>query len=63
MDIAIPLYGGVEKTLYATEYQKGMYDFKNIRKEKLYVNTGIENTKIPMRVGNIRNASIVSIKL
>nr|WP_208459789.1 hypothetical protein [Clostridium botulinum] len=63
MDIAIPLYGGVEKTLYATKYQKGMYDFKNIRKEKLYVNTGIGNTKIPMRVGNIRNASIVSIKL
>ncbi|NFB16045.1 serine/threonine protein phosphatase [Clostridium botulinum] len=53
----------MEKTLYATEYQRGMYDFKNIRKEKLYVNTGIENTKIPMRVGNIRNASIVSINL
>ncbi|HCL4436499.1 serine/threonine protein phosphatase [Clostridium botulinum] len=53
----------MEKTLYETEYQKGMYDFKNIRKEKLYVNTGIGNTKIPMRVGNIRNASIVSIKL
>ncbi|ACA45481.1 hypothetical protein HYI07_09765 [Clostridium botulinum] len=59
----IPLYGGMGKTLYATEYQRGMHDLKNIRKEKPYVNTGIENTKIPMRVGNIRNASIVNIKL
>ncbi|NFH65138.1 serine/threonine protein phosphatase [Clostridium botulinum] len=51
------------KTLYATEYQRGMHDLKNIRKEKLYVNTGIGNTKIPIRVSNIQNVSIVSIKL
>ncbi|MCC5427169.1 hypothetical protein LMP49_08595 [Clostridium botulinum] len=61
--VYIPLYGGVGKTLYATEYQRGMYDLKNIRKGKLYVNTGIGNTKIPMRVGNIQNVSILSIKL
>ncbi|ACA56588.1 hypothetical protein ACLD43_05700 [Clostridium botulinum] len=59
----VSLCGGVGKTLYATEYQRGMHDLKNIRKEKLYVNTGIGNTKIPIRVSNIQNVSIVSIKL
>ncbi len=40
-----------------------MYDLKNIRQGKLYVNTGIGNTKIPMRFCNIPNISIFNIKI
>ncbi|EPY2274026.1 metallophosphoesterase [Clostridium sporogenes] len=61
--VYIPFYGGVGKTLYAKKYERGMYDLKNIRQGKLYVNTGIGNTKIPMRFCNIPNISIFNIKI
>lgn len=60
--IYIPFYGAIKKNLYAEKYNKGFYELSNERKTKIYVNSGIGNTKLPFRLGNIPQISVVELK-
>ncbi len=59
--VYIPFYGTLIDTTYAEKYSRGFYDIDNERGSKLYVNTGIGNTKLPVRFGNIPNISVFEI--
>lgn len=60
--IDIPFYGPAVKVHYARKYTKGMYDFDNERKTKLYVNSGMGNTKLPFRMFNVPEITVFKIK-
>ena len=61
--VYIPFYGPVVKNLLAEKYNKGMYILDNERGTKLNVNTGLGNTKLPFRLGNIPEISTFTIKI
>lgn len=43
-------------------YTRGLFDIENEVKTKLYVHTGIGNTRIPIRIGNPPEISVFTIK-
>ena len=51
--VSIPFYGPIIKNHLAEKYYKGLYTMNNERKTKLYVSSGLGNTKVPFRFGNI----------
>lgn len=51
--VALPIIGAIVKVPLGRNYTKGFYDFKNERKSKLFVSSGLGNTKLPFRFLNI----------
>lgn len=60
--VYIPFYGAVIKNVLAKKYTKGFYQLDNEMKTKIYVNSGLGNTKLPFRFGNIPQVSLFNIK-
>ncbi|MEG2108735.1 MAG: metallophosphoesterase [Clostridium sp.] len=61
--VYIPFYGPLVKNTLSEKYTKGFYDLQNKRKTKLYVNSGLGNTKAPFRFFNIPQVSTFNIKI
>lgn len=61
--VYIPFYGTLIDTAYAEKYSRGFYDIDNQRGTKLYVNTGLGNTKLPVRFGNTPKISVFKIAI
>ncbi|MGL5414649.1 MAG: metallophosphoesterase [Clostridium sp.] len=47
--IYLPFIGPLKKNILSKKYNRGMYELENKKNTKLYVNTGLGNTKIPFR--------------
>lgn len=60
--VYIPFYGPLKSTTYGEKYTRGLYNLNNQRDTKLYVNTGLGNTKLPIRFGNVPNISLFEIE-
>lgn len=61
--VYIPFYGPIKKTTLAQKYTKGFYDLRNEEKTKLYVNTGLGNTKVPFRFFNIPEITLFNLEI
>ncbi|MGL5381688.1 metallophosphoesterase [Clostridium sp.] len=61
--VYIPFYGPIKKNYLAEKYNKGFYTLDNERKTKIYVNTGLGNTKVPFRLFNIPQISLFKLKI
>ncbi|MEF9951996.1 MAG: metallophosphoesterase [Clostridium sp.] len=61
--VYIPFYGPIKKNTLSEKYYKGMYTMDNKYETKLYVNTGLGNTKVPFRFMNIPNVTLFNISL
>lgn len=59
--VRIPFYGPLKKVVFAEKYTHGFYTIENKRKTKLYVNTGLGNTRLPFRFGNIPEITVFTI--
>lgn len=60
--VYIPFIGPIKKNVLSKKYNKGMYELNNNRNTKLYVNTGLGNTKVPFRFLNIPEVTAFDIK-
>ncbi|MEG2917446.1 MAG: metallophosphoesterase [Clostridium sp.] len=60
--VYIPFYGALKKNVLSEKYNKGFYELNNERETKLYVNSGIGNTKVPFRLFNIPQISLFTIR-
>ena len=60
--VYIPFYGPVRTTLLAEKYVRGSYDLGTERGTRLYVNTGLGNTKVPFRLFNVPQITVLTIK-
>lgn len=61
--VYIPFYGPVKKNILSEKYNRGLFEFENYKKTKLYVNTGLGNTKVPFRFLTIPEIAVFDIKL
>lgn len=61
--VRIPFYGPLKSNVLAEKYTHGFYTIDNKRKTKLYVNTGLGNTKLPFRFGNIPEITVFTITI
>lgn len=59
--VAIPFIGSIITPPIAKKYTKGFYDIE--KDIKLYVNTGLGNTKMPYRFMNIPQISVFNISI
>lgn len=51
--VSLPFYGPLVKNHLSEKYTKGLYTMNNSRETKLYVSSGLGNTKVPFRFGNV----------
>lgn len=51
--VALPIFGAIKKNTLAKKYNKGLYTLDNERKTKLFVSSGLGNTKLPFRFFNV----------
>lgn len=51
--VTLPFYGAIIKTTMCDTYFKGLYNLDNNRGTSLFVSSGLGNTKVPFRLGNI----------
>lgn len=61
--ISLPLIGPLAHTGLAKKYDKGFYNLGTNNQIKLYAHTGIGNTRIPVRFGNIPHIALFEIYL
>lgn len=61
--VYIPFYGPIKKNYLSEKYNKGFYNLENDRMTKIYVNTGLGNTKVPFRFFNIPEVSLFKVKI
>ncbi len=61
--IYIPFYGPLKKNLLSVKYSKGFYKLDNPRGTKIYVNSGLGNTKVPFRLFNLPQISLFNLKI
>lgn len=61
--VYIPFYGCLVKNVLAEKYTRGFYKLDNPRGTKLYVNSGLGNTKVPFRLFNIPQISLFNIRV
>jgi predicted MPP superfamily phosphohydrolase len=61
--VSIPFYGALKKNFGAKKYSKGFYDLINNRDAQLYVSSGLGNTKMPFRFGNVPEIVVFNIKI
>ena len=60
--VYIPFYGPLLTTSLAEKYVRGFYDLGTDRGTTLYVNTGIGNTKVPFRLFNVPQITVLTIQ-
>lgn len=61
--VNLPFIGPLATTALAEEYVKGWYTLFGSVNPNLYVNTGIGNTKLPFRFGNIPQVALITLDL
>ena len=61
--VYIPFYGPLKKNVLSEKYTKGLYKLDNPRGTKIYVNSGLGNTKVPFRLFNIPQISLFNLKI
>ena len=61
--VYLPFIGPLATTALAEEYVKGWYTLSGNVNPNLYVNTGIGNTKLPFRLGNIPQVALINLHL
>ena len=61
--VYIPFYGPIKKNLLSEKYNKGLYDLNNERGTRLYVSSGLGNTKVPFRFLNVPEILLFNLKL
>lgn len=61
--VYIPFYGPAKKNSLSQNYNKGMYGMDNYRKTKLFVSSGLGNTKVPFRFLNIPEVVVFDLKI
>lgn len=61
--VYIPFIGPLATTELAEKYIKGFYNLDNNREGKLYVNTGLGNTKVPFRLFNKPQITVINLKI
>ncbi|MFJ7736962.1 metallophosphoesterase [Lysinibacillus sp. NPDC097287] len=61
--VYLPFIGPLATTSLAEEYVKGWYTLSGNTNPNLYVNTGIGNTKLPFRLGNIPQVALIELHL
>ncbi|KOS66878.1 hypothetical protein AEA09_15340 [Lysinibacillus contaminans] len=61
--VYLPFIGPLATTALAEEYVKGWYTLSGNVNPNLYVNTGLGNTKLPFRFGNIPQVALINIHL
>lgn len=61
--VYLPFIGALVTTALAEEYVKGWYNLTESPEPNLFVNTGIGNTKLPFRLGNIPQIALVELHL
>lgn len=61
--VYIPFYGPIKKNSLSEKYNKGLYDLNNKRGTRLYVSSGLGNTKVPFRFLNVPEILLFNIKL
>ena len=61
--VYLPVIGPLATTALAEEYVKGWYTLSGNVNPNLYVNTGIGNTKLPFRLGNIPQVALINLHL
>ncbi|MEK4229205.1 metallophosphoesterase [Solibacillus sp. FSL H8-0538] len=60
--VYLPFIGPLATTSLAEEYVKGWYALPGNVNPNLYVNTGIGNTKLPFRLGNIPQVALINLQ-
>lgn len=58
--VALPFIGAIITPPFGEKYTKGFYEIND--RTKLYVNSGLGNTKLPFRLMNIPEISVFNIK-
>lgn len=61
--VYIPFYGPIVRNELAEKYTKGFYNIDNEKEGKLYVNSGLGNTKLPFRFFNVPQISVINIEI
>lgn len=61
--VYLPFFGPLATTALAEEYVKGWYTLSGNANPNLYVNTGLGNTKLPFRFGNIPQVALIELHL
>ena len=61
--VRIPFYGAIKNNFGSKKYSKGFYNLSNVRNTKIYVSSGLGNTKVPFRFGNIPEIVVFNIKI
>ncbi|MBU3091207.1 metallophosphoesterase [Clostridium sp. CF011] len=61
--VYIPFYGPLKKNVLSEKYTKGLYKLDNPRGTKIYVNSGLGNTKVPFRLFNMPQISLFNLKI
>lgn len=51
--VRIPFYGALIETNFCDYFSKGLYTMDNLYNTKVFVSSGLGNTKVPFRLGNI----------
>lgn len=59
--VYIPFYGPIKRNVLAENYAKGFYNIDNKNKGKLYVSSGLGNTKVPFRLFNVPQIAVINI--
>lgn len=61
--VYVPFYGPIKTNDLAEIYTKGFYKIDNERETKIYVNSGLGNTKVPFRLFNMPQITVIDIKI
>ncbi|MGL5352087.1 MAG: metallophosphoesterase, partial [Clostridium sp.] len=61
--VYIPFVGPLATTELGEKYPKGFYNIDNNRDGKLYVNSGLGNTKVPFRLFNVPQVTVINLKI
>lgn len=61
--VYIPFIGPLATTELAEKYTKGFYNLNNSTDGKLYVNSGLGNTKVPFRFFNKPQITVIKLKI
>lgn len=61
--VYIPFYGPIVRNELAENYTKGFYNIDNEKNGKLYVSSGLGNTKLPFRFFNVPQIAVINIEI
>lgn len=61
--VRLPIYGELVKTNFCNYFSKGLYSLENPFNTKVFVTSGLGNTKLPFRFGNIPEIVVFDLKI